>query len=48
MLFFEDFDHQDRADLEFGGQQPLCERLAELSLEFQDHSVSGDWSPDED
>ena len=45
---FKDFEHQDQTDLEYGEQLPACQRLLEKEMEFEDHSITKDWTPDED
>ena len=45
---FDDHDHQERADLEYGGQADLCKRLLETEPGFSEHSISGNWTVEED
>lgn len=47
---FDSYDDQDLRDLAWGEQKVSCERFAKVSEppRYQDHSIRGDWTPDED
>ena len=45
---FDDHDHQERADLTYGGQSELCQQLLEGDLGFSEHSISRNWTVEED
>ena len=47
MTYFDDFDQQESADLTYGGQRDYCKALA-AGPELADHSITGDWTADED
>ncbi len=47
MKHFDDFDHQESADMTYGGQQEYCKALAG-GPDLTDHSITGDWTADED
>jgi cold shock CspA family protein len=48
LIHFETFEQQDHCDLESGQQLEACQRVAKRDTGFQDHSIDGAWTPDED
>jgi hypothetical protein len=48
LLFFVDHDDQEAKDLQYGDQQDACKKRAKQDSTFVDHSIEGDWTPDED
>lgn len=46
---FASYDDQDLRDLTYGQQQPPCQALAQSTPHtFQDHSITRQWTPEED
>jgi hypothetical protein len=45
---FQSYDDQDLLDLAYGQQQPPCQALAQTDHTFQDHSITHEWTPEED
>jgi hypothetical protein len=45
---FQSYDEQDLLDLAYGQQQPPCQALAQTDHTFQDHSITHEWTPEED
>lgn len=46
--FFYDHEDQEAKDLEYGAQKEACESYVKKETKFEDHSIEGDWIPDED
>lgn len=44
------FDHEDQEakDLLYGEQKPACKSYIKRETAFEDHSIGGAWTPDED
>ena len=48
LKFFKDYDDQEAKDLAYGAQKPECKKYLKKDNTFTDHSIEGDWIPDED
>ncbi len=48
LSYFQDFEHQEAADLDYGKQLDSCQSGRLDFAGYSDRSISGDWTPEDD